>query len=83
MKTLNLELFPASREQSQDAPFLARNPCLLKPLLGYSKITTTDGYYQLEASVVPISSFNLWLAASHTRQDHPAIVSDIPRIKSG
>ena len=37
-----------------------------------------DRYCQVEATVVPISDFNLYLATLQTKKEQPAIVEDVP-----
>jgi integrase len=55
------------------------NPHFLKAILGHSKITTTDRYCQVEATVVPISRLNLSLRSKPRNTDQAATVQDVPQ----
>lgn len=54
------------------------NPHFLKALLGHSRITTTDRYCPIEASVVPISDFNLSLMPRRKDPLTCATIEDVP-----
>jgi integrase len=58
------------------------NPHFLKAVLGHSKITTTDRYCQVEATVVPISRLNLSLRSKPKNTGQPATVQDVSQVQT-
>ena len=58
------------------------NPHFLKSILGHSKITTTDRYCQVEATVIPISEFNLHLTPTEQLTDGTAEIKEVTEARA-